>query len=92
MIVAPTQIDGAPVGAGLANFTISNQTSKEVTLDFDGPTQSATAPVVANGTSNYKVELQEGIYSVEASDSKIKAAELVIGPERETGANDLLLP
>jgi hypothetical protein len=92
VVVSPEGNEGALVGAGLANFTISNQTADAIAIDFDGPSQLATDEVVPNGTLNYKIELIEGIYTVGASDPAIESAELVVGPERESAQNDLLLP
>lgn len=80
------------VGAGLANFTISNQTGSEVALTFVGPSEQRTAPIVPNGEANYKIDLVEGTYIVATDDPTIKQAELRVGPERPSAQNDLLLP
>jgi hypothetical protein len=83
---------GQAVGAGLANFTISNQTDSEVALTFVGPSEQRTAPVVPNGEANYKIDLLEGTYIVATDDPSISDAELRVGPERPSAQNDLLLP
>jgi len=83
---------GQVVGAGLANFTISNQTDSEVALTFIGPSEQRTKPIVPNGEANYKIDLVEGTYIVATDDPAISDAELRVGPERPSAQNDLLLP
>lgn len=90
--VAPTQRDGQEVGAGLANVTVSNQTDEPVRLNFAGPNDRRTDPVVANGVLQFKLDLEEGVYFVEADDASIRGTEFTVGPERPSAQNDLLLP
>ena len=93
VLVAPTRTsDGAPIGAGLATFTISNQTNEEVALTFSGAAENTTDPVVARGVLNYKLDLVEGPYIVSADDPTIREAAFEVGPERPSAQNDLLLP
>lgn len=92
VVVSPTRLDGAPVGAGLANVTISNQTGEPRKLNFIGPTDRSTNPVVANGVLEFKIDLEEGDYSVEVDDPAIKPMDFPVGPERPSAQNDLLLP
>ncbi|MGB3099403.1 MAG: hypothetical protein WBB30_08950 [Solirubrobacterales bacterium] len=92
VLIATTLPNGTPVGAGLANFTISNQTSDPVALTFSGVTDDTTDPIVAEGELNFQLDLVEGPYTVRADDPAINAADFVVGPERPSAQNDLLLP
>jgi hypothetical protein len=81
-------------GAGLANFTISNQSDSVVELTVDGPVAATSPPIEPSGvTDDFKVDLQEGEYEVTAgAESRAKPTELVIGPERPSAQDELLLP
>ena len=81
-------------GAGLAVFTISNQSDAVVELTVDGPVAATSPPIEPSGVSDdFKVDLREGDYEVTAgAESRAKPTELVIGPERPSAQNDLLLP
>ena len=81
-------------GAGLAVFTISNQTDDVVQLALDGPTEAVSDPIEAGGVmTGFKVPMEEGAYEATAGDeSSAQAAELVVGPERASSQNDLLIP
>ena len=92
VIVSPTGIDGAPVGAGLANFTISNETDDPVAVRFVGPAELSTEPIVPKGELNYKIDLVEGTYFVGTDNPEIDEAQIRIGPGRPSAQNDLLLP
>ena len=78
------------VGAGLANITVSNQTADPATLVLEGPTDESSDEIVAGGTGTLKVALEEGDYQV--SNNGSGAAQLTVGPERESSQNELLLP
>ncbi len=95
------------VGGGLANFTVSNQSAAEVELTLEGPTEAAgSAPgdeppgrgpvsvaVAPGSTGALKVNLEQGTYEVSAGPgSSAEAVALLVGPERESAQNDLLLP
>lgn len=90
--VSPREASDEPIGAGLANITVSNQTAEPVRLSFVGPNDLRTGPVVGNGTLQFKLDLEEGLYIVEADDPSIRGTELAVGPERPSAQNDLLLP
>ena len=81
-------------GAGLAVFTISNQSDSSVELTLNGPVAAASPPIEPGSVSDdFKVELQQGDYEVSGGDeSSAKPTQLVIGPERPSAQNDLLLP
>ncbi len=92
VIVSPTKINGEPVGAGLANITISNQTLDEVQLDFTGPADRQTDPIVPKGVLEFKINLDEGDYLVSANQPGVDDFEFEVGPERPSSENELLLP
>ena len=87
-------VSPAEFGAGLAVFTISNQSDQAVALTLDGPV-AATSQQIEPGsvTDDFKVNLQEGEYEVTGGlESKAKPTELVVGPERPSAQDELLLP
>ena len=81
-------------GAGLAVFTISNQTDDVVQLTLEGPTEAVSEPIEVGGvTDGFKVSVAEGDYLVSAGDeSNARSTKLVVGPERPSSSNELLLP
>jgi len=80
------------VGAGLATFTISNQSSDDVQLDFRGPNRAETAEIPAGGVGALQFELKTGEYRVEPSVPTISPATMTVGAERPSAENELLLP
>ncbi len=92
VILSPTTLHGKPIGAGLANVTIANFTDRPTRVDFSGPTDATTNPIVANGTLNYKLDLRPGNYIVSADNGTARPMEFEVGPERPSSQNDLLLP
>ena len=89
VVVAPSEF-----GAGLAVFTISNQTNDVVQLAVDGPTEAVSEPIEPAGVSDsFKVPMEEGAYQVSAgAESNSRPTELLVGPERKSSQNELLLP
>jgi hypothetical protein len=89
VVISPTEF-----GAGLAVFSISNQTDDIVQLALEGPTEAVSEPIQPGGVSDsFKVSMQEGAYEVSAgTDSGSRPAELVIGPQRKSSQNEVLLP
>ena len=88
------QISPNEFGAGLAVITISNQSDDAVELTLDGPVAAASQTLEPNSVSDdFKVDLQEGVYEVTGGlESRAKPDELVIGPERPSAQDELLLP
>jgi hypothetical protein len=80
------------VGAGLATITISNQTGEPTKLLLEGPTDQSSSEIVAQGTADMKLNLEQGDYQVSAEDSNARETQLEVGPERPSSQNDLLLP
>lgn len=87
-------ISPSEFGAGLAVFTISNQTEDVVQLALDGPTEAVSDPIEAGAVmTGFKVAMEEGAYEASAgAESSATPAELVIGPERASSQNELLIP
>jgi hypothetical protein len=96
--VTPDHVLVSPnkVGGGLANFTISNQSDSPVRFTLVGPAPQdnlATNEIPPGGVGNLKASLAEGDYSVTAgSRAQAKPDTLVVGAERKSSQNDLLLP
>lgn len=81
-------------GAGLVVITISNQSDGVAELTLDGPVAATSQPIEPGSvTDDFKVELAEGEYEVTGGlESDAKATQLVVGPERPSAQDDLLLP
>lgn len=84
-------------GAGLATFTVSNQSDDPVQLTLVGPApegDASSAEIAPDGgVGTLKAELVEGTYEVNAGDrSGARPATITVGPERRSSQNDLLLP
>ena len=92
VVISPIKIDGEPIGAGLATFTIANLSDDEVALTFEGPSERSTAPILAGGVADFRMTLEEGDYVVAAEGSDAAEAQFTVGPERESAQNELLLP
>ena len=88
VVVSPSQ-----VGAGLVNFTISNQSDDPAQFTLIGPTDAASSEIPAGGVGNLKAELEEGSYVADAGeDSGAREGTLEVGPRRPTSQNELLQP
>lgn len=85
--VAPTKI-----GAGMAIFTISNQSDEDTALRFIGPTRRSTDEIAAGESANIQVKLKSGEYEIEPSAEVIEATTLLVGAPRKSGKNMLQLP
>jgi len=88
------EVSPGEFGAGLVVFTISNQSDASAALTLDGPV-AATSQTLEPGavSDDFKVELQEGTYEVSGGpESQAKPQELVVGPERPSAQDELLLP
>lgn len=89
--VSPRQ-PGA-IGAGPARFTIANQSSDPGALVLEGPTDAASTEIPPGTTGALSTELLEGEYTVSAGKgSGVAGTTLIIGPQRPSAQNELLLP
>jgi hypothetical protein len=79
-------------GAGLANFTIANLTTKPGTLAIHGPVDADSDEIPAAGTGTIKLDMKTGSYEASVSGIAARPFSFTVGPERPSGQNDLLLP
>jgi hypothetical protein len=80
------------VGAGLATFTVANQSRDDVALALEGPGSIRVDEIPAGGVDAFQVELETGEYVIEASVPTISSGEMTVGPERPSAQNVLELP
>jgi hypothetical protein len=86
------------VGAGPVTITVSNQSGQSRTLRLDGNgIQESVGPINPLDTAKLQKTLEPGRYKVTAGSEKatahpIKAATLVIGKERASASDKVLLP
>jgi hypothetical protein len=99
-VITPERVTVSPneVGAGPVVITISNQTddAHSVMLEGEG-LRERVGPINPEATAAIQKTLPRGEYTVTAGSDRavareIRAATLVIGPERESGSDELLLP
>jgi hypothetical protein len=79
----------------IVNFTTSNTTATQTTLEIHGPggLLKRSGPIVPAGNNVYKLALGTGHYTLEAADLPgAKPAPFYVGPVRISSQNDLLLP
>jgi hypothetical protein len=95
---AKVTISPRKVGAGPVVITVSNQTSKSHTLTLDGQgVQERVGPINPLDTAQLQKTLKPGRYTVtagseQATATQIAPATLVIGKERASGSDKVLLP
>ena len=87
-------VSPAEFGAGLVVFTVSNQSDEVVELTLDGPVAASSQPIQPGSvTDDFKVDLLEGEYEVTGGlESRARPTELLVGPERPSAQDELLLP
>ena len=81
-----------PLGAGLVEITIANLSGADRRLLLDGPVKGSSKLIAAGGTGFLKIDLVEGKYQASAEGSKAEPALIVVGPERASAHNEILLP
>jgi hypothetical protein len=85
-------VSPASFGAGLVNFTIANLTKTPTTLAITGPTEAESDEIPAGGNTILKADIRTGEYEASADDAEARPFSFTVGPDRESGQNDLLLP
>jgi hypothetical protein len=85
-------VSPAGFGAGIVNFTISNLTKEPASLEFIGPTDATSAEIPPAGNTILKTTMAEGSYQVVSSIANSRPTSIDVGPERESGQDELLLP
>lgn len=101
-VITPTSVDVSPrrFGAGPITLIIANESSQsqEVTLETDRSAsgdaglREKTSPVNPRGTTELKVDVKEGTYSLGVDSRAVRAAEVTVGPSRASASNELLQP
>jgi hypothetical protein len=95
VLVSPRRMGGGPVVLVATNQSGDAQTLtiQPVRLeDGQAGTKGSTQEIEPTGTDDLKITLRQGVYLVRTGDSAIKPARIVVGPERESAQNQLLLP
>jgi hypothetical protein len=86
------------VGAGPVSITVSNQSGQARTLTLDGNgIQESVGPITPLSTATLQKTLTPGRYTVKvgseaATAKQIEPATLVIGKERQSASDKVLLP
>jgi hypothetical protein len=86
------------VGAGPVVLIVSNQSGRARTVTLDGGgTSDTVGPVNPLDTAKVQQTLKQGRYTVRAgtksaTSKKILDGTIVVGPDRESSGNQLLLP
>jgi hypothetical protein len=102
-IVVTARVDSQQVevspksfGAGLVNFTVSNQSDDPVALTLVGPAPDdnrESGEIPPGGVGNLKADMVQGDYEVNGGErSDARPARITVGPERKSSDNELLLP
>ncbi len=87
VVVSPSEF-----GAGLVNFTIANLGESAAALEIIGPSAAESNELPPGGTTTLKTEVVTGNYVARARGAAIEAFDFKVGPERESGQDELLLP
>lgn len=85
-------VSPAEFGAGTTNFTIANLGDVAASLVIDGPIEAESDEVPPGGSAVLKTELDTGDYEASASGVESEPFEFVVGPDRESAQDELLLP
>jgi hypothetical protein len=99
-VITPKRVTVSPnrIGAGPVVLNISNLTEESHTLTLEGEdVRERVGPVNPMDVATIQKTLKAGQYEVKAGSAKaapaeIKAGALVVGPERQSGQDKLLLP
>jgi hypothetical protein len=87
VVVSPKEF-----GAGLVNFEIANFEDTAATFSIEGPTEVVSDEIPARGNNSLKTQVETGSYEASADGVEARPFSFEVGPERESGQNDLLLP
>jgi hypothetical protein len=99
-VITPKRVTISPnrIGSGPVVLNISNQTEESHTVTLDGETvRERVGPINPFDVATIQKTLKAGQYVVKAGSAKavpveIKAGTLVVGPERQSAQDKLLLP
>jgi hypothetical protein len=74
-------------------LTIANTTQRPLRIELVGPERRVSGEVTPTGTQVLETRLPTGNYRVRVANSRLRADSLlVVGPDRSSPQNDLLLP
>ena len=100
--ITPSRVTASPseIGAGPITLVIANVTSNDqkVTLESadapgSGPgTTRSTRSIEPSGTATINTNVEPGRYVVRVDGDAITAAEIEVGPSRESAQNELGIP
>jgi hypothetical protein len=99
--IGPEAVDISPraLGAGPVEIIVTNQTDAAQQITFAGHgddpgsgLRQETPPINPDSTASLTVDVGEGEYRLAVASDGIRAARLVVGAERPSSQNDLLLP
>jgi hypothetical protein len=85
-------VSPAEFGAGLVNFTIANFERQPAALEIDGPVDAVSDEIAPGGNGSLRAQLETGEYEASADDVDALPFSFTVGPERESGQDELLLP
>jgi hypothetical protein len=86
-------VSPATVGAGPVQFIITNEATKNVTLNVvrGGNSVANTSPINPGATAQVQVDVRTGDYTI-STGATIHSARLHIGPPRPSASSALLQP
>jgi hypothetical protein len=88
VVVSPGSVGGGPV-----NITVSNQSDQPAALTLEGPTDAIGDELPPGAVGEFRTTLEEGDYEVSGGpESDAREGTLVVGADRQTSQNELLLP
>jgi hypothetical protein len=91
-----TEPQADPKADLVVHFTISNATTTNTALEIRGPNiaEAKVSPeIVGSGNGVYQIALPTGRYRIDAADiPAARPAPFIVGPERTSSQQDLLLP
>ena len=85
-------VSPAEFGAGLVTFTVANFDEEPAVLVIEGPVDAVSNEVPPGGNLQIKTELESGEYEASADGVEARPFTFTVGPERESGQDELLLP
>jgi hypothetical protein len=99
-VITPKRVTVSPnrIGAGPVVLNISNQTEESHTVTLEGEAvRERVGPINPFDVATIQKTLKAGQYSVKAGSTKavpeeIRSGTLVVGPERQSAQDKLLLP
>lgn len=94
--VSPSKTGAGPVTVVVTNLTGSSQTVTFESADSPGSStpgiRQQTGPINPQDTATLQAQVEPGTYSVKVAGEQVAPATVVIGPERSSSQNDLMLP